>query len=124
LVTKLKPTSAADLAELGAKHSRVPKLKSDLVGRAVIAPGLDDCKHYMIVTRCPERHGHLIGVCQQPGCGRTVDYTILQEGVPILSRAFDAKLPHCMTFECFDRAKASASKGGKKPRTQAPPEGL
>jgi hypothetical protein len=51
------------------------------ITNAIITPG-DPChRHMEVITKL---NGHEVGTCV--GCGRVLDYTVLQDQVPILQR--------------------------------------
>ena len=58
--------------------SPMVQLKED----ATINPGRPGCKHVEEVTK--DWNNHEIGRC---ACGRVFDYTIIQQGVPMLAKA-------------------------------------
>jgi hypothetical protein len=106
---------------LVTKTTKPQKIREDKIGPAYIERGRDGCKHVMYIDRDPGRHNHLIGVCTAPGCGRTVDYTILQEGVPLLSMENIIKRTHerGVTYEALVRGRAKRGPNYTPERAEA-----
>jgi hypothetical protein len=80
---------------------------------AIITPGDQNHCHYELITKVND---HEIGTCT--GCGRVLDYTILQDQVPILQRlTFTRKnvnLNHIMIGAKGRNKKLAADRNRKK----------